>query len=169
MPYVLGNNLSELVKTRDSTNKMHLGMLEKFVGGSRSNVNLGFFFAYKCLLESLASDDRDALYEICEGNLYNKLSDSLDLVNEKKLKLKLLNAEKHKSMTTFSGQVKLIDFQNYAGCRIDRKLNKENGLKEANPFFISMPNITVYMPSNPFKMTANFLGSSGYKGKGDGM
>ena len=82
---------------------MHLSMLEKFVGSSKRNVNLGFFFAYKCLLESIATDDRDALYEICEGNLYKKLSDSLDLVKEKNLKLKLLNAEKHKSMTTFSG------------------------------------------------------------------
>lgn len=63
-----------------------------------------------------------------------------------------------------SSSVRLIDFQNYAGCRIDRKLNKENGLKEANPFFVSLPNITVYMPSNPFKMTANFLGGSGPKG-----
>ena len=65
------------------------------MANSKQNVNLGFLLAYKCLLEALASDDRDALYEICEGNLYNKFSDALDLVSEKNLKLELLNGEKH--------------------------------------------------------------------------
>ena len=57
--------------------------------------------------------------------------------------------------------MKLIDFQNYAGARIDRSLNRENGLKESSPFWVNLPNVTVYMPSNPFKMTASFLGGDG--------
>ena len=62
--------------------------------------------------------------------------------------------------------MKLIDFQNFAGARIDRKINRENGLKEVSPFFVNLPNITVYMPSNPFKMTGSFLnpGSAGASG-----
>ena len=62
--------------------------------------------------------------------------------------------------------MKLIDFQNFAGARIDRKINRENGLKEVSPFFVNLPNITVYMPSNPFKMTSSFLnpGSAGASG-----
>ena len=46
-------------------------------------------------------------------------------------------------------------------------MNKENGLREASSFFVNLPNITVYMPSNPFKMTAAFLSpsqSTGSKG-----
>ena len=64
------------------------------------------------------------------------------------------------------GNIKLIDFHNFAGVRIDRKTNRENGLKETSPFFVNMPNITVYMPSNPFKMTSSFLnpGSGGASG-----
>ena len=54
--------------------------------------------------------------------------------------------------------LKLIDFQNFAGARIDRSLNRENGIKETSPFWVNLPNTTVYMPSNPFKMTASFLG-----------
>ena len=58
----------------------------------------------------------------------------------------------------------MIDFQNYAGARIDRKLNKENGLREVSPFWANLPNMTIYMPSNPFKMTARFLDPGSKKG-----
>jgi len=64
---------------------------------------MGFFLAYKCLLEALEADDRDTLHEVCEGTLYHKFSEALDLVNEKDCKLKLVNKEKHKSLKTIDG------------------------------------------------------------------
>ena len=90
-PYILGNNLNTLVKTRPTTKLTQLQVLESFVNSSKQELNVGFFLAYKCLLESLAADDRDALFDICEGTLYHKFSESLDTVKEKNLKLELLN------------------------------------------------------------------------------
>ena len=157
-PYVFGNNLGTLVKTRKTTNALHLKALQTFVSQKHQDVNIGFFLAYKCLLEALESNDRDILFDICEGNLYHKFSDALDLMQERNCKLKLLNKEKHRSTSSINADLSVIDFQNFAGCRIDRKTNKENGLKEASPFFVNLPNITIFMPSNPFKMSASFFG-----------
>ena len=118
---------------------------------------VNFFLAYRCLLEAMAENDRDTLFDICEGNLYHKLSDSLDLVKERGLKLKLRNTENHKiQMDTFHGSQSVIDYQNFAGARISRKANRENGIKEASAFLLNLPNVTFYMPSNPFKISSFF-------------
>lgn len=117
-----------------------------------------------CLLESLEADDRETLKEICEGDLYHKFNGALDMLKEKDLKLKLLN--QHQPL---DGKIiELVDFQSFAGARIDRALNRENGIKEANPFWVTVPNLTIYMPSNPFKMTASFFGG-GDQAKGGPM
>ena len=86
-PYILGNNLSTIVKTRPTTKQAQLQVLEIFLNTSNQQLNVGFFQAYSYLLESLVLDDRDALYEICERTLYHKFCESLDIMKEKNLKL----------------------------------------------------------------------------------
>lgn len=108
-PYILGNNLSSLVKTRPTTKPLQLAAVNTFVHNKKYMTNVGFFLAYKCLLESLAAGDRDTLNDICEGQLYHKLSEGLDLVEAKNLKLELLNAHRHKK-PHLSGTMTTIDF-----------------------------------------------------------
>ena len=155
-PYVLGNNL-KLIKTRETTKPGQLKMCQNFLATDKSQISLGFFMAYKCLLESLVADDRETLEDICEGDLYRKFSDSLDMLNEQEVKLELVNKTQHQK-NKITGSLDLIDFQNFAGARIDRSINRENGIKEMSPFWVKLPNFTIYMPSNPFKMTASFFG-----------
>ena len=155
-PYIFGNNLSSLVKTRPTTKPVHLAAVNSFVTSEKYNINVGFFLAYKCFLESLASGDRETLKDICEGQLYLKFSEALDLLDQKNLRLKLLNAHRNKK-PHLSGSLTLVDFHNFAGVRIDRQVNRASGLREVSPFFVNLPNISVYMPSNPFKMSAGFL------------
>lgn len=158
-PYVLGNNLPTLVQTRETTNRQLLLLSNQFIKKENLKIEQGFYLAYKCLLECLANDDRTMLEEICEGNLYSKFATALDSLKENNLQLKLVNLEKHSGKSR-KYELGVVDFQNFAGARIDRAMNRENGLKETSPFWVNLPNITVYMPSNPFKMTASFLGGS---------
>ena len=84
--------MESLVKTRKTTKPAQLAMVKQFLLNEKYGVYKGFYMAHKVLLESLANDDRDALFDICEGTLYRKLSDALDLVKERNLKLELINA-----------------------------------------------------------------------------
>ena len=84
--------------------------MQKYIESSQYKLNVGFFQAYKCLLEALAADDRDTIFEVCEGNLYHKLSESLDLVKERRLELKLLNKQVHRSTSSFHGSMQVIDY-----------------------------------------------------------
>ena len=52
--------------------------------------------------------------------------------------------------------MKVVDFNNYVGASVDREENKKNGLREASPFFVNLPNVKAYVPSNPLEMLKNF-------------
>ena len=81
------------------------------MNSSEQNLAVNFFLAYRCLLKALAKNDRNTLADICEGTLYRRLSDSLDLVKDRNLRLKLINKEKHKMRTdSFNGSLNVVDF-----------------------------------------------------------
>ena len=89
-----------------------------------------------------------------ERQLLNKFLDQLDYMRDNKLKMTLLNENLNSKSKPL--EMKLVDFNNYIGASVDRAENKKNGLREASPFFMNLPNVKVFVPSNPLEMLKNF-------------
>ena len=94
-----------------------------------------------------------------EKQLLNKFLDQLDYISENKLKLSLLNEQLNSKSKPLD--IKVVDFNNYIGAGIDREENKKNGIREASPFLMNLPNVKVFVPSNPLEMLKNFKQGSG--------
>ena len=89
-----------------------------------------------------------------ERQLLNKFLDQLDYMRDNKLKLTLLNENLNSKSKPL--EMKLVDFNNYIGSSVDREENKKNGLRESSPFFMNLPNVKLFVPSNPLEMLKNF-------------
>ena len=96
-----------------------------------------------------------------EKQLLNKFLDQLDYMSDNKLKLSLLNEQLNSKSKPLD--IKIVDFNNYMGAGMDREENKRNGIRESSPFLMNLPNVKVYIPSNPLEMLKNFKQGSGPK------
>ena len=151
LPYVLMNQKS-LGQTKTGSNTKMLETIRNFVMNDRElNLSQGFKFAYETLVKSLADQDYDIVSQACEGNLSKAFALGLDTLREKKLKLNLLNERNH------TWHMEVLDFHNYLGVEIDRKANRAKGIKEFAPFMMDLPNMTMYMPSNPMQAMASIF------------
>lgn len=91
------------------------------------------------------------LKQMCEFDLYDRFDKGLRQLELEKHSIYLLKG---------SGQVaiQVIDFHQFAGCKIDRRENKKDGIKEVTSFMLDVPNFSFYMPRNPMELTKALFG-----------
>ena len=129
-------------------------MCIKYVTNPATQYDKGFSLAYRFLMQSLVNHDYDSLQNILEGNLLEKFGKQIYYIKQNNLKLKLLNEQLNPKSKPL--EMRIVDHNHYCGASVDRVENKRNGLRESSPFFMNLPNVKLFIPSNPLTMLKNF-------------
>ena len=84
---------------------------------------------------------------------YNKKLSSFDTFT--------ISLNEHLNPKSKPFEMNAIDYNFIVGASIDRAENKERNLRETSPFITNLPNLKVFIPSNPLEMLKNFKPQTG--------